>query len=80
MQFVEKLRLEIETPRAKRLHVFLEYLIAAILLISCNSIWVTILPICYYTDTVLMILLGFACAGCVVLTGAILSKKRKNAT
>ena len=76
MQFVEKLRLEIETPRAKRLHVFLEYLIAAILLISCNSIWVTILPICYYTDTVLMILLGFACAGCVVLTGAILSKKR----
>lgn len=76
MQFVEKLRLEIETPRAKRLHVFLEYLIAVILLIGCNSIWVTILPIRYYTDTVLMILLGMAGAGCVVLTGAILSKKR----
>jgi hypothetical protein len=76
MQFVEKLRLEIETPRAKRLHAVLEYLIAVILLISCNSIWVTILPIRYYTDAHLMIWLGFACAGCVVLTGAILSKKR----
>lgn len=76
MQFVEKLRLEIEKPWAKRLHIALEYVIAAILLIGCNSIWVTILPIRYYTDTVLMILLGFACAGCVVLMGAILSKKR----
>ena len=76
MQFVEKLRLAIETPGAKRLHAVLEYLIAAILLIACNSVWVTILPIRYYTDTVLMILLGFACAGCVVLTGAIFSKKR----
>lgn len=76
MQFVEKLRLTIETPRAKRLHTVLEYLIAAILLIACNSIWVTILPIRYYTDAHLMIWLGFLCAGCVVLTGAILSKKR----
>ena len=79
MRFVDKLRLEIETPRAKRLHTFWEYLIAVILLISCNSIWVTLMPIRYYTDAHLMIWLGIAGAGCVVLTGAILSKARMKA-
>lgn len=73
---IDHIRKGVDLVSARRVIGVLEYAIAAILMIQCNTVWMTIEPFREEINTVLLIALFTFTLCCMVLSGAVLSKKR----
>lgn len=73
---IDRMREEIDSVWARRLLSIFEYAIAAILMIQCNTVWMTIEPFRGHINSVLLIALVGCTLCCMLLSGAVFSKKR----
>ena len=72
----ENIRQKTETVWARRLLCALEYGIAAVLLLQCNTAWMCIAPVRDYIGIVLFAVLCVCVLGCILLSGGIFSLRR----
>lgn len=76
IQLVDNIRSKTDSVYAKRLLGLFEYVIAAILLIQCNTVWTTIEPFRGSINQILLMALFGCTVCCMILTGGVFSKKR----
>ena len=73
---IDNMRQGVDSSWARRLLGVFEYVIAAIFVIQCNTVWMTIEPFRGSINTVLLIVLFDCTLCCMILSGAVFSKKR----
>ncbi|MBQ8357753.1 MAG: O-antigen ligase family protein [Clostridia bacterium] len=78
-EWKERIRSATDSVWAVRLLHAFEYVIAAVLLVQGNTVWMTIDPVRDHIGTVLLILLITAVLACMILSGAIFSGEKRKA-
>lgn len=76
IEFIDNMRSKTDSVCARRLLSLFEYCIAAILIIQCNTVWMTIEPYREDINRILFIALFVCTLCCMILSGAVFSKKR----
>lgn len=76
IQLVDSIRSNARSANAKRIRGLLEYVMAAILMIQCNTVWMTIEPFRGNINQVLLIALLGCAVCCMLLSDTAFSKKR----